>query len=85
MDGDRHLPTGREDSIFWRRLPGEKVVAAGAKALCQRDIERLGRDIIHSVTNPIPRFTGAIHVYGGDFFSEAGRSEWETLIQLAGS
>ena len=22
-------------------------------------------DIIHSVTNPIPRLTGAIHVYGG--------------------
>ncbi|MBM3524421.1 MAG: hypothetical protein FJX57_15830, partial [Alphaproteobacteria bacterium] len=39
-------------------------------------------DIIHSVTNPIPRFTGAIHVYGGDFFA-AKRSEWnpETLSE----
>lgn len=71
--------TGREDNIFWRRVPGSqggKVEAAGAKALCEKDAEPLGRDIIHSVTNPIPRLTGAIHVYGGDFFG-AGRSEWD--------
>jgi len=71
--------TGREDNIFWRRAPrreGGRVEAAGAKALCERDAEPLGRDIIHSVTNPIPRLTGAIHVYGGDFFGIA-RSEWE--------
>jgi len=71
--------TGREDNIFWRRVPdgaGGRVEAAGAKALCERDAEPLGRDIIHSVTNPIPRLTGAIHVYGGDFFGIA-RSEWE--------
>ena len=71
--------TGREDNIFWRRLPhgeGGRVEAAGAKALSERDAEPLGRDIIHSVTNPIPRLTGAIHVYGGDFFGIA-RSEWE--------
>jgi len=29
---------------------------------------------MHSVVNPIPRVTGAIHVYGGDFFA-AQRSE----------
>jgi len=35
------------------------------------------------VTNPIPRLTGAIHVYGGDFFGPVGRSEWdaETLLE----
>lgn len=71
--------TGREDNIFWRRLPGGeggKVEAAGAKALSEKDAEPLGRDVIHSVTNPIPRLTGAIHVYGGDFFGD-GRSEWD--------
>jgi predicted metal-dependent enzyme (double-stranded beta helix superfamily) len=77
--------TGREDNIFWRRLPGGlgKVEAAGAKALSERDAEPLGPDIIHSVTNPIPRLTGAIHVYGGDFFDPAHRSEWdpETLLE----
>src|SRR6516225_5418810 len=68
--------TGREDNIFWRRLPGGKVEAAGARALCEKDAEPLGHNIIHSVTNPISRLTGAIHVYGGDFFA-AERSEWD--------
>ena len=71
--------TGREDNIFWRRIPGGRggrVEAAGAKALSAKDAEPLGGNIIHSVTNPIPRLTGAIHVYGGDFFG-AERSEWD--------
>ena len=77
--------TGREDNMFWRRIggdPGSRVEAAGARALCVGDAEPLGRDIIHSVTNPIPRLTGALHVYGGDFFGVA-RSEWdpETLLE----
>jgi predicted metal-dependent enzyme (double-stranded beta helix superfamily) len=71
--------TGREDNIFWRRLPGGngRLEAAGARALGKGDAEPLGRDIIHSVTNPIPRFTAAIHVYGGDFFAPEKRSEWD--------
>ena len=68
--------TGREDNILWRRVPGSRIEAAGAKALSERDAFPLGRDIIHSVTNPIGRLTGAIHVYGGDFFS-VPRSEWD--------
>src|SRR3974377_1497840 len=77
--------TGREDNIFWRRIPGienGKVEAAGAKALGEKDADTLGRNIIHSVTNPISRLTGAIHVYGGDFFG-AERSEWdpESLLE----
>ena len=77
--------SGREDNIFWRRVPGAnggKLEAAGAKALSEKDAEPLGHNIIHSVTNPISRLTGAIHVYGGDFFAEE-RSEWdpETLLE----
>ncbi len=71
--------TGREDNILWRRRPGEaggRIEAGGAKALSERDVLPLGRDIIHSVTNPIGRLTGAIHVYGGDFFG-VPRSEWD--------
>jgi predicted metal-dependent enzyme (double-stranded beta helix superfamily) len=51
-------------------------------ALAEGDAVPLGQDVIHSVTNPIPRLTGAIHVYGGDFFGVA-RSEWdaETLLE----
>jgi predicted metal-dependent enzyme (double-stranded beta helix superfamily) len=77
--------TGREDNIFWRRLPAAergRIEAAGAKSLGARDAEPLGRDIIHTVTNPLDRLTGAIHVYGGDFYAVT-RSEWdpETLTE----
>lgn len=82
--------TGREDNIFWRRLPAGgrgraghgEIEAAGAKSLGPRDAEPLGREIIHTVTNPLPRLSGAIHVYGGDFYSVT-RSEWdpETLTE----
>lgn len=70
---------GREDNIFWRRIadhPEGLIEAAGARALSTGDVCPMGADIIHSVTNPIPRMTAALHVYGGDFF-EAERSEWE--------
>jgi predicted metal-dependent enzyme (double-stranded beta helix superfamily) len=67
--------TGREDNILWRRA-GERVAASGATSLCERDVFGLPVDAVHSVTNPIPRFTGAIHVYGGDFFAKP-RSEWD--------
>ena len=75
--------SGREDNIFWRRLPSDshRVEAAGAKSLCDKDSVQLGRDIIHSVTNPIGRLTSAIHVYGGDFFN-ANRSEWDPELLL---
>ncbi|HEV2101028.1 MAG TPA: hypothetical protein VGR45_19135 [Stellaceae bacterium] len=77
--------TGREDNIFWRRVADAEaglIEAAGAKSLGPRDTEPLGHDIIHTVTNPLPRLTGAIHVYGGDFYG-ATRSEWdpETLTE----
>ncbi len=64
--------------MFWRRLPdgSGRVEAAGARALRVGDAEPLGHNVIHSVTNPIPRLTGAIHIYGGDFFA-AQRSEWD--------
>ncbi len=70
--------TGREDNVFWRRLPdstGPQLEIAGGRAMAVKDAEPLGRDIIHSVTNPLDRLTGAIHVYGGDFYA-MGRSEW---------
>jgi predicted metal-dependent enzyme (double-stranded beta helix superfamily) len=74
--------TGGEDNIFWRRLPNGRVEAAGAQSLRTRDCAVLGKDIVHSVTNPLGRLTGAIHIYGGDFFA-AERSEWdpETLSE----
>jgi len=70
---------GREDNIFWRRVeddPAGRIEAAGAKSIGRCDVRPLGEDIIHSVTNPTSKLTGAIHVYGGDFFA-VHRSEWE--------
>lgn len=67
--------TGREDNIFWERT-GDGIKAFGAAALFIKDTASLPADAIHSVTNPLLRFTGGIHIYGGDFFDTA-RSQWE--------
>jgi predicted metal-dependent enzyme (double-stranded beta helix superfamily) len=79
--------TGREDNIFWQRSKGRqggKLEAIEAKALSSSDAELLDPNLIHSVSNPLARLTGAIHVYDGDFFA-AERSEWdpETLLEQA--
>jgi len=66
--------TGREDNIIWRRT-AESIEAFEAKALFEGDVVSLPADVIHSVTNPLLRFTGGIHVYGGDFFNTT-RSQW---------
>jgi len=73
--------TGREDNILWREAPGG-VEAYGAKALFAKDTAALPVDAVHSVTNPLLRFTGGIHIYGGDFFATT-RSQWdpETLAK----
>ena len=74
---------GREDNLFWRRT-GRGVEAVGARTLGMGDVMPLGSDIIHSVLNPIGKFTRAIHVYAGDFFAPPQpRSEWdpETLVE----
>ncbi len=82
---------GREDNMFWRRIDdaaGKNTVceieAAGADSLEPGQVATLGRDIIHSVANPITTLTSAIHVYGGDFFDPPDpRSQWdhETLVE----
>ena len=76
---------GREDNIFWRSLPLDakrSLEAAGASSYFPGDVGTLGPDIIHSVTNPLGKLTGALHVYGGDFLKQE-REEWheETLRQ----
>jgi predicted metal-dependent enzyme (double-stranded beta helix superfamily) len=79
---------GREDNIFWKRsthAPGGRGIAAGgARALFAGDIAVLPADAIHSVTNPLSRFAGGLHLYGGDFFATE-RSQWnpETLDEEA--
>jgi len=71
--------TGREDNIFWERTP-DGIKAFSADALFVKDTAMLPEDALHSVTNPLRRFTGGLHIYGGDFF-DTTRSQWnpETL------
>ena len=74
---------GREDNVFYRRS-AHGLVPAGGTQLDITDTTLLGKTIIHAVTNPLRQFTGAIHVYGGDFFA-VPRSEWkpDTLEERA--
>lgn len=78
---------GGEDNIFWRRLPVDakgRVEAAGEASLRHGDVTVLGRDIIHSVTNPLDKLSYALHVYDGGFLAAEGKSCWhaETLAEL---
>jgi predicted metal-dependent enzyme (double-stranded beta helix superfamily) len=73
---------GAEDNQFFRR-PGEtassgaSLVASGGRSLAARDTLVLGADAIHAVANPDTRaFTGALHIYGGDFMNKQ-RSLWD--------
>jgi len=74
--------TGREDNLLWRNSPNKSIEAYSAKALFEGDAAALPVDAIHSVTNPLLRFTGGIHIYGGDFF-DTTRTQWnpETLAE----
>ena len=67
--------TGQENHVFYRREP-EGLSQRGAKELHQKETIPLGKDVIHSVHNPLNKLTVALHVYGGDFFA-AERSEWD--------
>jgi predicted metal-dependent enzyme (double-stranded beta helix superfamily) len=65
---------GREENTFYRRGARGLEVAGGKRLECS-ETARLDAAVIHSVVNPLRGFTGAIHVYGGDFFGMP-RSEW---------
>ncbi|HJS21281.1 MAG TPA: hypothetical protein VJ764_01375 [Steroidobacteraceae bacterium] len=69
--------SGREDNIVWERKDEDVIEASRAASLSEKEVFNLSVDAIHSVTNPIPRMTGAIHIYGGDFFA-VPRSEWDS-------
>lgn len=72
---------GVEDNTLYKRGP-ERIQRSGGRELRESEVLALGADAIHSVANPERRFTGAIHVYGGDFVNQP-RSQWDpdTLIE----
>jgi len=47
--------SGREDNIFWRRVPGSNglVEAAGARALCEKDAEPLPVKLVALFPKPV--------------------------------
>jgi predicted metal-dependent enzyme (double-stranded beta helix superfamily) len=68
--------SGREDNSFYRRS-ANSLVPSGGKELTQRAVVLLGKDVIHAVRNPArTSYTGAIHIYGGDFVGTR-RSQWD--------
>jgi predicted metal-dependent enzyme (double-stranded beta helix superfamily) len=69
---------GQEDNTFYRRRKeGSGLERVNGRSLELAEAVSLGPHVVHSVTNPKGIFTGAIHVYGGDFFA-IPRSEWDT-------
>jgi predicted metal-dependent enzyme (double-stranded beta helix superfamily) len=66
---------GREDNAFFKRT-ANGLVQASAKELEAGDTVLLGAPTVHAVTNRLGRFTGALQIYGGDFF-KVPRSEFD--------
>jgi predicted metal-dependent enzyme (double-stranded beta helix superfamily) len=74
---------GQEDNTFYRRDAEAGLTESGGKQLEPRDVLLLGDATIHSVANSRSHeFTGAIHVYNGDFVNQP-RRQWdpETLVE----
>ncbi|MEM7406717.1 MAG: hypothetical protein AAF458_15575 [Pseudomonadota bacterium] len=59
---------GQEDNTFWREKDAG-LQEMGGMTLVTGDVRKLGANAIHSVRNPSVQLTGAIHIYGGDFFA----------------
>ena len=74
---------GAEDNTLYKRGE-ERLQRSGARELRERDVLALGADAIHAVRNPERRYTGALHVYGGDFINQP-RSQWDpdTMLEEA--
>jgi predicted metal-dependent enzyme (double-stranded beta helix superfamily) len=73
---------GQEENRLFRALPDGSLEQRKTKMLRRGDTVLLGSDTIHAVSTPSREWTGAIHVYGGDFF-EDGKSMWPLPEQAA--
>jgi predicted metal-dependent enzyme (double-stranded beta helix superfamily) len=74
---------GREDNRVFRSLPDGSLEHRRTKTLRGGDTILLGDDTVHAVANPSREWTGAIHVYGGDYFRD-GKHMWSDTEQAAG-
>lgn len=64
-------------SFVWEPR-GETIEATDASSVAPKEVFSLPVDAIHSVTNPVERYTCALHVYGGDR-GGTPRSQWDAL------
>ena len=66
---------GQEVNRLFRSLPDGGIELRQTRTMCARDTIVLGGDTIHAVANPTREWTGAIHIYGGDYFAD-GKQMW---------
>jgi predicted metal-dependent enzyme (double-stranded beta helix superfamily) len=66
---------GREDNRFFTVRPDGTLDERGGTTLLAQDTVLLGAETVHAVANPSRQWTGAIHVYGGNYFT-SGRRMW---------
>ena len=66
---------GQEHNRFFRYEDGE-LIEKGERLLKEGDVAVLGPEAVHAIANPLPGFSSAIHVYGGDLVARSGRSMW---------
>lgn len=66
---------GQEHNRFYRYEEGV-LVERGERLLKEGDVVVLGTEAVHSISNPLPTSSSAIHVYGGDLVERSERSIW---------
>lgn len=72
---------GGEDNAFFRTCDDGTIEPAGGRRLDAGDVAVLGPRVVHRVRAHPDRYTGALHVYAGDFFDRQ-RSTWsEATLQ----
>ncbi len=72
---------GEEQNVFYRA--GESgLEQIGERLLCTGDVTVLDEHTIHAISNPLPRKSYAIHVYGGNIVNRPGRSIWNPHTQV---
>lgn len=73
---------GAEDNAFFRTCDDGTIEPAGGRTLSSGDSAVLGPEIIHRVRATPERYTGALHVYAGDFFDRERRTWDEATGEL---
>ena len=66
---------GQEHNRFYQ-YDGNELRENGERLLQEGDVVVLDAEAIHSIANPLPTSSSAIHVYGGDLVERDERSMW---------